>query len=78
MALNIITDRDFDSALTWLSKEEKKTKADIVRESILERFHTKKNGFQFGSLKKLMRSKKNSSRAIERELKEMDKDHDLD
>ena len=50
MALNIHTDKTFDEALTWLSTQEGKTKSDVVRELVLERFRNRRRGFAFGAL----------------------------
>lgn len=79
MALNILTDKEFDEALHWLAKKEGKTKSDLIRSLILDRFRNKRQGFQFGSLAPLIRGKKRiSAKKILKELKEIDRDHDLD
>ena len=77
MALNIVTDKKFDEALNWLAKKIKKTKSDVIRDLILERYQNQRQGFHFGSLASLVRGKKSSSKSILKELKEIDKDHDL-
>jgi predicted DNA-binding protein len=77
MALNMVTDKKFDEALKWLSEKEKKTKSDIIRELVLRRMQSKKTGFQFGALAHLYGRKKPSSKTILKELKQIDKDHDI-
>lgn len=77
MALHIKTDAEFDKALQWLSKSEKRSKSDVVRESVLARYRSRKLGVEFGALRHLMRPE-DTSESIARELKEMDEDHDLD
>ena len=77
MALNIVTDKKFDEALNWLAKKIKKTKSDVIRDLILERYQNQRQGFHFGSLAPLVRGEKSSSKSILKELKEIDKDHDL-
>ena len=77
MALHIKTDSEFDQALEWLSSTEKRSKSDVVRESVLSRYRARKRGFEFGALRHLMRPE-DTSASIARELKEMDDDHDLD
>lgn len=78
MALNMTTDPHFDEALKWLAEKEKKTKSDIIREMVLERYQAKKAGFRFGALSLYFAKEKNREQQIQKELKEMDKDHDLD
>lgn len=77
MALNIVTDKSFDEALRWLARTEGKTKSDVIRDLILEYYANKRQGFQFGALASGMK-KRQSSAAIQRELKAIDRDHDLD
>ena len=77
MALNMLTDKQFDEALEWLSKKEKKTKSDVIRNLLLERYHDKRKVFQFGALATHVRKKPTLKQTLE-ELKEMDNDHDLD
>lgn len=77
MALNIVTDKSFDEALEWISKKENRTKSDVIRELVLEKFHEKRMGFIFGSLKNIVKGKIHSQ-SIMSELKAMDDDHDLD
>jgi hypothetical protein len=77
MALHIKTDSEFDRALQWLSKTEKRSKSDVVRESVLARYHSRKRGFEFGALRDVL-GPEDTSESIARELKEMDEDHDLD
>jgi hypothetical protein len=77
MALHIKTDSEFDIALEWLSKTEKRSKSEVVRESVLARYRSRKVGFEFGALRDLM-GPEETSESIARELKEMDEDHDLD
>lgn len=77
MALHIKTDEEFDKALQWLSRREKRSKSEIVRESVLARYRSRKLGFEFGALRHLF-GPDDTSESIARELKEMDKDHDLD
>lgn len=76
MALHIKTDDEFDRALEYLAKVEKRTKSDVVRESVLARYRTRKRGFEYGALRSLGASKKSSE--IQRELKQLDHDDDLD
>lgn len=78
MALNIVTDKKFDEALNWLAKKVKKTKSDVIRDLILERYQNQRQGFHFGSLVPLIRGKKPSSSSVLKELKEIDKDKDHD
>ncbi len=73
MAINLHTDPKFEKCLDWLSKQSQKTKTDIIKELVLERYHLKKCGFEFGALKS---KKKTSSLQIQKELKRLD--HDLD
>lgn len=77
MALHIKTDSEFDKALDWLSSKEKRSKSDVVRESVLARYRARKRGFEFGALRHLMRPE-DTPASIARELKEMDADRDLD
>jgi hypothetical protein len=78
MAFNIITDKKFDEALNWLSQKEKKTKADIIRELVLQFYEAKQNGFRFGALKHLSTSTVGGVSALVKELKKFDQDDDLD
>lgn len=75
MALNIHTDRQFEKHLEWLSKQLGKTKTDVIKDLVREKYHFKKLGFKFGAL-----AGKNarSSKDIQKDLKKMDPDHDLD
>jgi hypothetical protein len=77
MALHVKTDEEFDRALEFLSRVEKRSKSDVVRESVLIRYRAKKKGFEFGALRGLKRSKQGGA-AIQRELEAMDRDRDLD
>ena len=77
MALHIKTDEEFDKALQWLSKTEKRSKSEVVRESVLARYRSHYTGFEFGALRHLF-GPDDTSASIARELKEMDEDHDLD
>lgn len=76
MALNIVTDHGFDEALIWLSKKEKKTKSDVIRDLVMERYVNKKQGFRFGALAGLVK-KHPTTRQILTDLKKLDEDHDL-
>ncbi|MBI2340987.1 MAG: hypothetical protein HYU99_11585 [Deltaproteobacteria bacterium] len=78
MALNIVTDKKFDEALGWLVKKGKKTKSDVIRDLVLERYQNKRHGFHFGALSRLIKGKKPASGEILKDLKQIDKDHDLD
>lgn len=73
MAINLHTDPEFEKCLEWLSKQTHKTKTAVIKDLVLERYRIKKAGFQKGALKL-----KISSSAAQKELKELDKDHDLD
>ncbi len=77
MALNIITDQAFNEALEWLSKKERKTKSDIIRELVLEQVRHKKQGFRFGAMKNFIKDKKISRTQILKELKSMDQADDI-
>lgn len=77
MALHIKTDEEFDRALQWLSNREKRSKSEVVRESVLARYRASRGGFEFGALRDLL-GPEDTSESIARELKEMDADHDLD
>ena len=77
MALHITTDSELEEALDWLSSVEKRSKSDVVRESVIARYHARKRGFEFGALQSLMRPQDDSA-SIARELNEMDEGHDLD
>ncbi|HYC91230.1 MAG TPA: hypothetical protein VEO54_18565 [Thermoanaerobaculia bacterium] len=77
MALHIKTDSEFDEALQWLAQKEKRSKSDVVRESVLARYRSRKMGLEFGALRHLF-GPEDTSESIARELKEMDADHDLD
>jgi hypothetical protein len=77
MALHIKTDEEFDKALHWLSRREKRSKSEVVRDSVLARYRSRKLGVEFGSLRHLL-GPDDTSESIARELKEMDEDHDLD
>lgn len=74
MALNIHTDPDFEKKLQWLSKRSHKTKTAIVKELVEESYQLKKSGFQKGAFQHLFPDPEN----IQKELKEMDDDDDLD
>ncbi len=76
MALNIQTDKVFDSALSWLAKVEKKSKSEIVRASVLNLFRLKKSGFQFGAFSDVEKGKKSKMDVVS-VLKKIDQDHDL-
>lgn len=78
MAFNIVTDKKFDEALNWLSQKEKKTKADVIRELVLQFYEAKQNGFRFGALKHLSKSTKGGISSLVKQLKQFDQDHDLD
>lgn len=75
MALNIHTDSRFERYLEWLSHHSKKTKTDIIKELVFERYQLKRGGFKLGALKTL---RKPSPQKLQKELKRLDKDHDLD
>jgi predicted DNA-binding protein len=75
MAINIHTDKEFEKRLNWLTRKIGKSKTQIIKELVFERYQSKKEGFQFGSLK---RDFFPTSQQIQQTLKEMDKDHDLD
>jgi hypothetical protein len=77
MALHIKTDEELDKALQWLSKTEKRSKSEVVRDSVLARYRSRKVGFEFGMLRDFM-GPDDTSESIARELKAMDEDHDLD
>jgi len=77
MALHVKTDEEFDRALEFLAKVEKRSKSDVVRESVLLRYRAKKKGFEFGALRGLKRPKQGGT-SIQRELEAIDRDHDLD
>lgn len=73
MAVNIHTDSRFERVLAWLSRKANKTKTDLLKELVMERYHLKKASFQFGAFKP---ARKKSSRSIQSTLKSLD--HDLD
>lgn len=75
MAINIHTDKIFEKRLNWLAHNTGKTKTQIIKELIFEKYRSKKEGFQFGALKMDVSS---DSWQVQKELKEMDFDHDLD
>ena len=75
MAINIHTDPKFEKYLEWLSRHSKKTKTDVIKELVMERFRLQRAAFRFGSLKP---SQKPSSKKLQKELKILDRDHDLD
>lgn len=75
MAINIHTDAEFERRITWLSRHLKKTKTEVIKELVEERYRLRRSGFRFGGLKP---SKNISGKAIQRELKELDQDRDLD
>ena len=75
MALNIHTDRKFEQVLAWLARQSQKTKTDLIKTLVWERYLQKKSGFKFGSLRGRDHP---SSRDIQKSLKELDADHDLD
>lgn len=75
MAINIHTDKEFEKRLNWLTRKIGKTKTQIIKELVFERYQSKKEGFQFGSLKM---ASSPASQQIQQILKEMDNDHDLD
>ena len=75
MALNIHTDEEFEKRLNWLCKKTQKTKTDLIKELVTERYQLSKNSFQFGAFKKLTPKKISN---IAKELKTFDQDHDLD
>ena len=74
MAVNIHTDRKLESRLLWLSDHTQKTKTDVIKELVTERYELLRMGFRFSAL----RSGKFSSKKIKKWLKNLDKDHDLD
>lgn len=78
MALNMATDEQFDEALNWLAELEKKTKSDVIRELVIERFASKREGFHFGALAHLFKKTEPKSKKIQADLKAIDQDHDLD
>jgi hypothetical protein len=75
MAINIHTDQRFEKVLTWLSRQSRKTKTDLLKELVMERFYLKKAGFQFGVFRP---AHKRSPKAVQASLKALDFDHDLD
>lgn len=77
MAFHIKTDEDFDKALEWLARVEQKSKSEIVREAVLNRYSAKKEGFALGALAHLRRPG-DSSKSILKVLKQMDADPELD
>ena len=77
MALHVKTDEEFDRALEYLAKVEKRSKSDVVRESVLLRYRARKKGFEFGALRGLKKAGQ-SGAAIQRELEAIDRDRDLD
>ena len=75
MAINIHTDRKLEEYLEWLSRQSEKTKTDVIKDLVYERYRLKQVGFRFGAFKT---EEKISSKKLQRELKELDSDHDLD
>ena len=75
MALNIHTDPHLEKCLAWLSKHLQKTKTDLIKELVYEKYRLKRAGFQFGALRA---SKKTATRQIRKTLKQLDNDRDLD
>ena len=69
MAINLHTDPYFEKCLNWLSKTSKKTKTDVIKEIVLEKYRLQRAGFQFGALKP---KHPISSKQIQKELKDMD------
>ena len=79
MALNIITDPQFDKNLAWLARKEEKTKSDVIRDLVFREVkEKKKHSFQFGALRPFFKGKIPTTEEIVKELKEMDEDHDMD
>lgn len=74
MAINIHTDRKLESHLEWLSRHTQKTKTDVIKGLVMERYELLRMGFRFGALG----GKKISLKKITKWLKDLDKDHDLD
>jgi len=75
MALNIHTDPQFEKHLEWLSRRLKKTKTDVVKDLVLEKYRLQKAGLRFGSLKA---GNPLPSKKAQKELKSLDDDRDLD
>lgn len=75
MALNIHTDPQFEKQLTWLCRQLKKTKTDVVKNLVATHYEAKRQGLRFGALKR--RGKTLSSGLIQRQLKALDQDHDF-
>src|SRR5262249_27330031 len=75
MAINIHTDTEFERRIAWLSRHLKKTKTEVIKELVEERYHLRRSGFRFGGLKP---SKKVSEKSVQEELKGLDRDRDLD
>ena len=75
MALNIHTDSQLEKCLTWLAKHLQKTKTDLIKEMVYEKYRLKRAGFQFGALRG---PKKSSPRRTQKALKQLDRDRDLD
>lgn len=74
MAINIHTDRKLESHLEWLSHHTQKTKTDVIKELVTERYELLRMGFRFGALE----GKKIPSKQIKKWLKDLDNDRDLD
>ena len=75
MAINVHTDSRFEKYLAWLSRYSRKTKTDLIKELVLERYQATKSGFRFGAFRG---SKKPSPARLQKRLKKLDRDHDLD
>lgn len=75
MAINIHTDAQFEKRLQWLSKKSGKTKTEIIKELVLEKYQTAKSGLRFGSLKGFIQMTPDE---LQKELKAMDEGYDLD
>lgn len=75
MALNIHTDREFERRLTWLSRRLGKTKTTLIKELVTERYQAHRSGFGFGALRS---AQPHTARRMQRDLKQLDRDHDLD
>lgn len=74
-ALNIHTNTEFERHLNWLSRQSKKTKTDIIKELVRERYYLKRSGFKFGAFSAV---RPLSAKKLQKQLKELDQDHDLD
>lgn len=75
MAMNIHTDKQFEKRLSWLSRTLRKTKTQVVKDLVSEQYVLKLQGFRRGAFKSRLNL---SAKKIARELKSLDKDHDLD